>query len=378
LTLGAWATGCVSAADAFRRDALPRAAFELGCPQDQLATTPLGEDRWGVQGCGKKVVYVYSDRIGWVNNSGVLPAPLPSPNDLVVVPLHVYLLSDAGDAGGDADTAALAASVPEIAAHLNGIFDPARVRFDLIGALQTLKAAGGTVPRRYSDIRKSLPANLEAVDGVRLFIVGHLDANGAGLGGVDVVVEAHPKLRPVAGSWGNPISRVTAHVLAGALGLGISSDERSLMALGTAGTGLDATEAATLHAAAKRLPGATLSRLGTLPRDFIAKIIRKHWGGIKGCYEPELHEAPAPFGTLTVAFTIAGGGRVTAASISQDDMHSAALEGCVLGEVGKWVFPEPKGGGNVYVTYPWKFSPAAPGSDPAKDSRPAEFMGETW
>jgi hypothetical protein len=32
---------------------------------------------------------------------------------------------------------------------------------------------------------------------------------------------------------------------------------------------------------------------------------------------------------------------------------------CVLARVRRWRFPEPKGGGEVVVTYPWIFS--APG-----------------
>ncbi len=63
----------------FRAEDLPRAAFDLGCPEDKLTVTPLNEEAtdWnlhargqvGVTGCGKKAVYVNMRGAGWVLNS---------------------------------------------------------------------------------------------------------------------------------------------------------------------------------------------------------------------------------------------------------------------------------------------------------------------
>lgn len=68
---------CVpSLRESFNRDALSRATFELNCPQDQLQMTvlngnpdshPLAGASVGVEGCGKKGVYVYTGN-GWVLN----------------------------------------------------------------------------------------------------------------------------------------------------------------------------------------------------------------------------------------------------------------------------------------------------------------------
>ncbi|MEL6177655.1 MAG: AgmX/PglI C-terminal domain-containing protein [Myxococcota bacterium] len=35
---------------------------------------------------------------------------------------------------------------------------------------------------------------------------------------------------------------------------------------------------------------------------------------------------------------------------------SGAVASCVAGKVRRWVFPQPKGGGIVVVTYPFVFS----------------------
>ncbi len=47
-----------------------RAAFELECPQPQLRVVDLGADVVGVEGCGKRVVYKWVDKAGWVNDTG--------------------------------------------------------------------------------------------------------------------------------------------------------------------------------------------------------------------------------------------------------------------------------------------------------------------
>jgi hypothetical protein len=43
---------------------IERAAFELDCPQDQLATTELGHLEFGVKGCGKAATYHFNTNLG--------------------------------------------------------------------------------------------------------------------------------------------------------------------------------------------------------------------------------------------------------------------------------------------------------------------------
>jgi hypothetical protein len=273
--------GCATEAG-FRSEMLTRVAFELGCPADQVSVTGLGNDSWGVSGCGKKAVYMNMPRVGYVNNTGVQrdgqtpprPAAMsqalqaPPADEFVVVPLRAYLLR----AHGDASTA-FAAEVPSIVEQVNRILEPAGVYFRLDGPPQTVELAG-EVPRQRAALKDSLPS-AQGGEGFRLFFVRDLDANGAGLGGGDVVVLERPGLRRVDGASANPAARVAGHVLAGALGLATSRDEAQLMANGTTGTALDVSGAKTLHAAATQVRGAkTLgeaARTGAFP-DAVAII----------------------------------------------------------------------------------------------------------
>ena len=62
--------------ESLRQDLIKRASFDLECPSDQLVLTELSRNQfdhvnsYGVQGCGKKVVYVrQKDNTNWVLNS---------------------------------------------------------------------------------------------------------------------------------------------------------------------------------------------------------------------------------------------------------------------------------------------------------------------
>ena len=79
---------------------------------------------------------------------------------------------------------------------------------------------------------------------------------------------------------------------------------------------------------------------------------------MKYCYEKELTKNPNLYGKVVVQFTIGGTGKVDEGHISQTEMNNEAVEGCIIRNVKMWVFPQPKGGGQVYVTYPFIFKSA--------------------
>jgi TonB family protein len=56
-----------------------------------------------------------------------------------------------------------------------------------------------------------------------------------------------------------------------------------------------------------------------------------------------------------VQWTIAPTGKVRSASVQFSSVTSDALTRCILGEIKKWKFPQPKGG-QVIVSYPFIFN----------------------
>lgn len=97
---------------------------------------------------------------------------------------------------------------------------------------------------------------------------------------------------------------------------------------------------------------------GSLDREIIRRIIRQHRAEYRYCYEKELQQKPDLNGKISVKFTIAGNGAVIAAKVVDSSMGNRNVESCIVKRIKRWVFPEPKGGGIVVVTYPFIFKPS--------------------
>ncbi len=92
---------------------------------------------------------------------------------------------------------------------------------------------------------------------------------------------------------------------------------------------------------------------GGLDRDEIAAVIQRHLGQIRFCYEQGLQTKPNLSGRVSVKFVIAGSGLVSLANVSNTSLRSGSVEGCIVSRLKSWKFPEPRGGVNVRVTYPF-------------------------
>jgi len=92
---------------------------------------------------------------------------------------------------------------------------------------------------------------------------------------------------------------------------------------------------------------------GGLDRDEIAAVIQRHLGQIRFCYEQGLQTRPELNGRVAVKFVISGSGFVSIANVANTSLKSKAVEGCIVQRLKSWKFPEPRGGVNVRVTYPF-------------------------
>ncbi len=94
---------------------------------------------------------------------------------------------------------------------------------------------------------------------------------------------------------------------------------------------------------------------GALDKSIIARIIRKHHSQIRYCYQKELNKNPKLYGKITVKFTISPTGTVASSVVQVSTMKNFAVEQCVARTLKRIIFPRPKGGGIVVVTYPFIF-----------------------
>lgn len=100
------------------------------------------------------------------------------------------------------------------------------------------------------------------------------------------------------------------------------------------------------------VPGTAQVR-GSLDKEIIRRIIRRHLNEVKFCYEKELMKKADLFGRVMIQFTIAGTGQVVASVVQNSTMNNPPVEQCIAAAVRRWEFPKPQGGGIVIVSYPF-------------------------
>jgi TonB family protein len=94
---------------------------------------------------------------------------------------------------------------------------------------------------------------------------------------------------------------------------------------------------------------------GSLDGELIRKVIQRNLAQVKYCYQLALQANPKLAGRIVVRFTIGANGSVRKAEIVGGTLREAVFEQCLLTRVRSWLFPSPKGGAEVVVTYPFVF-----------------------
>ncbi|OQW48429.1 MAG: hypothetical protein A4S09_04425 [Proteobacteria bacterium SG_bin7] len=266
-------------------------------------------------------------------NRGKPMGPNPNPNSPVDIlsptknpsgkNLSYDLAPGLGPAGGNGKAAGGGqAAIRSIkAANLGG----------LIGRLSKRTTSGTLVRVNNTDnnnVTGGIPAGAVAVAG--LANVG----KGTGLGAVGVGTGT--------GTGGGGTHKIGG---VGTVGAGGASSYRTYGALtpGSVGTGNVATidEETDVE--------------GGLDREVISQFISTQIGHIRYCYERQLSAKPDLYGKIKVQFTIGATGSVVQSKIGSSTLQDAVVEGCILKRVASWVFPTPKGGTTVLVSYPFLF-----------------------
>lgn len=92
--------------------------------------------------------------------------------------------------------------------------------------------------------------------------------------------------------------------------------------------------------------------MGSLDKELIRQVIHRNRQQIRYCYETQLTRFPKLEGKVAIAFVIGAEGTVQMARVAQSTVNNSELENCLAQRFKSWLFPKPKGGGIVQVTYP--------------------------
>lgn len=112
---------------------------------------------------------------------------------------------------------------------------------------------------------------------------------------------------------------------------------------------------------------------GSLDKNIIRRIIRRHLPRIRYCYERQLMVQPTLSGRVLTRFTISSLGRVTSAKVN--GLGNERVQKCLERALRSMRFPQPRGGGTIMVSYPFVFQPDR--NKPAKVTPPPPSKWET-
>jgi hypothetical protein len=94
---------------------------------------------------------------------------------------------------------------------------------------------------------------------------------------------------------------------------------------------------------------------GSLSKEVIRRVIRRHLNEVRFCYEQQLRQRPDLEGRVSVKFIISPTGSVQSSVVDsgRSTLSDGQVQSCIAGAVRRWTFPSPEGGGVVIVTYPF-------------------------
>ncbi|MCC6277115.1 MAG: AgmX/PglI C-terminal domain-containing protein [Oligoflexia bacterium] len=92
---------------------------------------------------------------------------------------------------------------------------------------------------------------------------------------------------------------------------------------------------------------------GGLDRSVVQATIAKYLSQVRACYEQGLKRNGGLAGQVTMAFEIGGQGQVNFADVKRSSLGDPEVENCIGQRMKDWKFPQPRGGVNVKVTYPF-------------------------
>lgn len=95
--------------------------------------------------------------------------------------------------------------------------------------------------------------------------------------------------------------------------------------------------------------------LPALDQSVVKDVVMSYMPAIRNCYNQELKKDPALAGKVVIRFTVGPKGTITQAMVASSTLKNKEVESCMLKEVKSWIFPEPRRGESVDISFPFVF-----------------------
>jgi len=96
---------------------------------------------------------------------------------------------------------------------------------------------------------------------------------------------------------------------------------------------------------------------GGVSKYAINATIAKYLNQVRRCYESELKNHPDLQGLVEMSFEINATGKLNFSKVNKTTLNNSIVETCISSKMMDWQFPQPKGGVNVPVKYPFMLRP---------------------
>lgn len=80
---------------------------------------------------------------------------------------------------------------------------------------------------------------------------------------------------------------------------------------------------------------------GSIDRDIVRRVLRRHVPALRGCYDRALAQKPGLTGNVAFALDIGADGRVSKVEVLEGTLGDAKVERCMAELARKWEFPAP-------------------------------------
>ena len=117
---------------------------------------------------------------------------------------------------------------------------------------------------------------------------------------------------------------------------------------------------------------------GSLDKEIIRRVVRRHIDEVKYCYEQELVRKRRLKGQTIFEFKISPGGEVATARLRRSTLRSPRAESCVVAAIRRWSFPCPLAHDVVTVSDPFYFNPGDADFTPTPPAQSAREIDDLW